>query len=71
MRSFGADVIRVKGNYENSLNECIKQSKKNNWQIVQDVAWENYKLVPTLTMAGYSVMIERNFSNQIMKKFPI
>ncbi|SVC00739.1 uncharacterized protein METZ01_LOCUS253593, partial [marine metagenome] len=32
MRNFGADVIRVKGNYENSLNECIKQSNQNNWQ---------------------------------------
>ena len=28
MKNFGADVIRVKGNYENSLNECVKQSKK-------------------------------------------
>jgi len=28
MKSFGADVIRVKGNYDNSLKECIKQSKK-------------------------------------------
>ena len=28
MRSFGADVIRVKGNYDASLKECIKQSKK-------------------------------------------
>ena len=28
MRSFGADVIRVKGNYDNSLKECIKQSEK-------------------------------------------
>ena len=25
MRNFGADVIRVKGNYDNSLKECIKQ----------------------------------------------
>ena len=58
MRSFGADVIRVKGNYDNSLKECIKQSKKNNWQIVQDVAWQDYKLVPKLTMAGYSVMMK-------------
>ena len=58
MRSFGAQVIRVKGNYDDSLKECIKQSKKNNWQIVQDVAWEDYKLVPTLTMAGYSVMMK-------------
>jgi len=64
MRSFGADVIRVKGNYDNSLKECIKQSKQNNWQIVQDVAWENYKLVPTLTMAGYSVMM-KEISEQI------
>ena len=67
MRSFGADVIRVKGNYEDSLNECIKQSKKNNWQIVQDVAWEDYKLVPKLTMSGYSVMM-REISEQISNK---
>jgi len=58
MRKLGADVVQVKGNYENSLNECIKQSKKNGWEIVQDVAWENYLTVPKLTMAGYSVMIE-------------
>ena len=64
MRSFGADVIRIKGNYEDSLNECIKQSKKNNWQIVQDVAWKDYKLVPKLTMAGYSVMM-KEVSEQI------
>ena len=64
MRNFGADVIRVKGNYDNSLKECIMQSRKNNWQIVQDVAWEDYKLVPTLTMAGYSVMM-KEISEQI------
>ena len=64
MRNFGADVIRVKGNYENSLNECIKQSNQNNWQIVQDVAWQDYKLVPKLTMAGYSVMM-KEISEQI------
>jgi len=64
MRGFGADVIRVKGNYDNSLKECIKQSKQNNWQIVQDVAWEDYKLVPKLTMAGYSVMM-KEISEQI------
>ena len=64
MRNFGADVIRVKGNYENSLNECIKQSNQNNWQIVQDVAWHDYKLIPKLTMAGYSVMM-KEISEQI------
>jgi len=58
MEALGADVVKVKGNYESSLIECIKQSSENNWQIVQDVAWKDYMLVPTLTMAGYSVMMK-------------
>ena len=63
MRNLGAEVIRVKGNYEASLKECIKRSKMNGWEIIQDVAWEGYEQVPKLTMAGYSVMI-KEISNQ-------
>jgi len=58
MANLGADVIKVKGNYEKSLVECIKQSTKNSWQIVQDVAWKDYMLVPKYTMAGYTVMMK-------------
>ena len=58
MAELGADVIKVKGNYEKSLMECIKQSTENNWQIVQDVAWKDYMQVPTYTMAGYTVMMK-------------
>ena len=58
MANLGADVIKVKGNYEKSLVECIEQSTKNSWQIVQDVAWKDYMLVPKYTMAGYSVMMK-------------
>ena len=58
MSDLGADVIKVKGNYEKSLIECIKQSTENNWQIVQDVAWKDYMIVPRYTMAGYTVMMK-------------
>ena len=58
MADLGADVIKVKGNYEKSLIECIKQSTENNWQIVQDVAWKDYMIVPKYTMAGYTVMMK-------------
>ena len=58
MRKLDAEVIRVKGNYEKSLEECIRQANKNKWKIIQDVAWENYETVPKLTMAGYSLMIK-------------
>ena len=58
MADLGADVVKVKGNYEQSLIECIKQSTENNWQIVQDVAWKDYMIVPKYTMAGYTVMMK-------------
>ena len=58
IEKYGAEVTRVKGDYESSLNECIKLSKKNKWKIVQDVSTKKYKLVPLLTMAGYSIMIK-------------
>ena len=64
MADLGADVVKVKGNYEKSLIECIKQSIENNWQIVQDVAWKDYIQVPKYTMAGYSVMM-REIIDQI------
>ncbi len=66
MRGFGAEVFRVNGNYDNSLKECINQSKKNGWEIIQDVAWKGYELVPKLTMAGYAVMM-KEISDQIKK----
>ena len=58
MSNLGAEVIKVSGNYEKSLIECIQKSQKNNWFIVQDVAWKNYVLVPKYTMAGYAVMMK-------------
>ena len=58
MRNLNAEVIRVKGNYDNSLKECIDQSNKNNWEIVQDVSWEGYKEVPKMIMAGYTIMVK-------------
>tara|TARA_B000000532_G_scaffold243608_1_gene240145 strand:+ start:348 stop:1481 length:1134 start_codon:yes stop_codon:yes gene_type:complete len=66
IKKFGAEVIRVKGNYEDSLKECQRLSKKNNWQIIQDVSTKNYKYIPQLTMAGYSIMIKEiaNQTNQ-------
>jgi len=58
MKNLDAEVIRVEGNYDNSLKECIKQSEENNWEIIQDVSWGSYKEVPKLIMAGYTIMIK-------------
>ena len=66
IKKLGAEAIRVRRNYENSLKECQKKSISNKWQIVQDVSNKKYKYIPKLTMAGYSVMI-KEISNQTNK----
>ena len=58
IEKFGAEVIKVNGNYEASLKQCEILSKRNNWKIVQDVSKKNYKYIPQLTMAGYSIIIK-------------
>ena len=35
-----------------------KRQTNNSWQIVQDVAWKDYMIVPKFTMAGYTVMMK-------------
>ena len=51
---------------EKTSTKRRKQSKKNNWKIVQDVSWNNYEYVPQLIMAGYCLMVKEIF-NQIKK----
>ena len=66
IKDLGADVIIVRGKYDDALRACKKMSKNNNWKIIQDVSTKNYKFIPQLTMAGYSIMI-KEISSQTKK----
>ncbi|MDM5147124.1 diaminopropionate ammonia-lyase [Candidatus Persebacteraceae bacterium Df01] len=55
--AYGAEIIRTDGNYDDSVNECARFAADNDWQIVSDTSWEGYTAVPTLIMAGYSVLV--------------
>ena len=56
MAAFGAEVIRVDGNYEASLAACKADAAAHGWQIVSDTSWAGYHAVPLMIMAGYTVM---------------
>ncbi len=56
MAAFGAEVIRINGNYEASLAACKADAAAHGWQIVSDTSWEGYHEVPLTVMAGYTVM---------------
>jgi diaminopropionate ammonia-lyase len=62
MQAFGADVIRVNGNYEASLAACKSDAETSGWHIVSDTSWEGYRDIPLQVMAGYSVMASEALS---------
>jgi len=58
MRDFGAEVIRVNGDYDYSVQVTREESDANGWFVVSDTSWEGYTQPPTDVMAGYGVMAE-------------
>ncbi len=56
LRALGAEIVRVPGNYDDSVRQCARDSAERGWQVVSDTAWEGYREVPTAVMAGYSLI---------------
>lgn len=56
MRGFGAEVIRVDGDYDDSLRAAKEDAAANGWFVVSDTSWEGYSEPPRDVMAGYGVM---------------
>ena len=58
MEDLKASVIRVSGNYDESLQICIEDARKNQWHVISDTSYEGYTKYPRYIMAGYNVMAE-------------
>ncbi len=55
---YGAEVIRVDGDYDYSVKVCKQEAEANGWFVVSDTSWEGYSSAPTDVMAGYGLMIK-------------
>lgn len=56
MEAYGAEVIRIDGDYDESVRLCAAESADNGWFVVSDTSYENYMSVPRDVMAGYTVI---------------
>ncbi len=56
MRLLGAEVIRIDGDYDDSVVLAKQEAEANGWFVVSDTSWPGYTEPPRDVMAGYGVM---------------
>lgn len=55
IESFGADVVRIDGDYDDSVRQCVAEARAEGWTVVSDTSFEGYMDIPRHVMAGYGV----------------
>ncbi len=65
VEAFGAEVVRVPGDYGESARQAAQDAAANGWLLVSDTAWPGYTEIPRAVMAGYTVM-----STEAMDQLP-
>ena len=58
MRDLGAEVIRIEGDYDDSVALAKSEAGENGWFVVSDTSWPGYSQPPRDVMSGYGVMTE-------------
>ena len=56
--SYGARVVRITGNYDDSLQRAAEDAGTHNWHVISDTSYPGYTTVPREVMAGYTVMVD-------------
>lgn len=54
---FGAEMVRVDGTYDDSVEEAARVADRRGWTLVSDTSWPGYERVPGLVMQGYTVLV--------------
>lgn len=54
---YGAEMIRVTGNYDDSVHEAARVADEKNWVTVSDTSWPGYERIPGFVMQGYTALL--------------
>lgn len=54
---FGAKMVVVKGNYDDSIIESARVANENSWIILSDTSWPGYEDIPALVGQGYTIIV--------------
>ena len=54
---YGAEMVRVAGDYDHSVREAARVAAERGWTVVSDTSWPGYERIPGLVMQGYTVIV--------------
>jgi diaminopropionate ammonia-lyase len=54
--AYGAQIIRIAGNYDESVEYAAQLAQKNGWQVVSDTSYDGYEAIPRDVMQGYGTI---------------
>ena len=58
IRSFGARVVRVGGEYDDAVARADRDARENGWTVISDTSYPGYVEIPRLVMVGYTIMVD-------------
>jgi diaminopropionate ammonia-lyase len=58
IRRWGAEVVRIAGDYDEAVRYAARAAAANGWIAVSDTSWEGYQDIPRDVMQGYRVMAQ-------------
>lgn len=56
--SYGAQVVRVDGLYDDAVKQAARDATANGWTVISDTTWPGYTEIPRDVMQGYGVMVD-------------
>ncbi|WP_233848927.1 diaminopropionate ammonia-lyase [Paraburkholderia sp. HD33-4] len=54
--AYDAEIIRISGNYDESVEHAAHLAQTNGWHVVSDTSYEGYEEIPRDVMQGYGVI---------------
>ncbi|WP_044874508.1 diaminopropionate ammonia-lyase [Pseudomonas sp. LFM046] len=54
--AYGAVIVRIRGNYDDSVQEAAALAARNGWTVVSDTSYERYEEIPRDVMQGYGTI---------------
>lgn len=54
--AYGAEIVRIAGNYDESVEKAASLAVENEWTVVSDTSYEGYEEIPRDVMQGYGTI---------------